>query len=171
SGYPAFQKLFGRYFGKILWMTAVGKDQAVVRDETDYVPKRVSYGHTFSTWTRDPWQVAGEFAKAAKQVCYRLRGYGKKADKFFGHVGFQSPDKKGFSFSFRAPGLTNLDDYVLRACLKKGLPMLFYCKEQGQKFRSVRLGTTELNKTSQMELFFQENPEIQRMHQAMDYLN
>lgn len=171
KGYPAFQKLFGKYFGKILWMTAAGKDQAIVMDESDYVPERVSYGHTFSTWTGDPWEVAGEFAKATKQVCYRLRGYGKKSDTFFGHVRFQSTDKEGFSFTFRAPGLTNLDDYVLQACLQKVLPLLFYCKDRGKRFRAIMLGTTKLNMTTQTELFFRENPRIQRMYGAIDYIN
>ncbi|HEX6981327.1 MAG TPA: DNA polymerase IV [Balneolaceae bacterium] len=171
KGYPAFQKLFGAHFGKMLWMTVAGKDQAVVMDESDYIPERVGYGHTFSTWTGDPWEVAGEFAKATKQVCYRLRGYGKKSDKFFGKVRFQSVKKEGFSFSFRPPGLTNLDDYVLRSCLQKVLPMLFYYKDRGKKFRSIILGTSELNLTTQTELFFQENPKIQRMYGAVDYLN
>ncbi|NGP87584.1 Y-family DNA polymerase [Fodinibius halophilus] len=171
QGYPLFQKLFGQYFGKMLWRTAAGKDRAIVSDDSEYVPERVSYGHTFSTWTNDPWQVAAEFAKATKQVCYRLRGYGKKSDKFFGNVRFQGPQKDGFSFTFRAPGLTNLDGYVLQNCLQKVMPMLFYCKKQGKKFRAIMLGTTELNMTTQMELFFQENPRLQRLHQAMDYLN
>jgi DNA polymerase-4 len=170
-GYPLFQNLFGEYFGKILWETVAGKDIGTVNDDTEYVPERVSYGHTFSTWTDDPWKVAGEFSKAVKQVCYRLRGYGKKSDKFFGTVRYQGPEKDGFSFTFRAPGLTNLDDYVLRSCLEKVMPMLFYCQKQGKQFRAIMLGTTELNMTTQMELFFQENPRLRRMHQAMDYIN
>jgi len=170
-GYPAFQKIFGQYFGKILWMTVAGKDQAVVMDQSDYVPERVSYGHTFSTWTHDPWKVAGEFAKATKQVCYRLRGYGKKSDKFFGNVRYQGPEKEGFSFTFRAPGYTNLDDYVLRSCLEKVMPMLFYYKEKGRRFRAIMLGTTELNMTTQAELFFQEDAGMRRRCKAMDYLN
>jgi len=171
QGYPLFQKLFGTYFGKMLWQTVAGKDRAKVADDTDYVPERVSYGHTFTTWTEDPWQVAGEFAKAVKQVCYRLRGYGKKADKFFGTVRFQGPEKEGFSFSFRAPGLTNLDDYVLHSCLEKVMPLLYACKRRGKQFRSIMLGTTELHMSKQTELFFEENPKLQRMHRAMDYLN
>jgi len=170
-GYPLFQSLFGKYFGKLLWETAAGKDRATVSDDTEYIPERVSYGHTFSTWTGDPWRVAGEFAKATKQVCYRLRGYGKKSDKFFGNVRFQSVDKEGFSFTFRAPGLTNLDEYVLQSCLEKVMPMLFYYKDRGKKFRAIMLGTTELNMTTQAELFFQENPRIRRMYRAIDYLN
>lgn len=170
-GYPLFQRLFGDYFGKMLWKTVAGQDRAVVSDDTDYVPERVSYGHTFSTWTDDPWKVAGEFAKATKQVCYRLRGYGKKSDKFFGTVRYQGPQKDGFSFTFRAPGLTNLDGYILHNCLEKVMPMLFYQKDRGKRFRSIILGTTELNMTTQAELFFQENPKIKRIYQAMDYLN
>ncbi len=69
---PNSRKFLG--IGKMLWMTAAGKDKAIVMDQTEYVPGRVGYGHTFSTWTDDPWKVAAEFAKAAKQVCYRLRG-------------------------------------------------------------------------------------------------
>ncbi len=170
-GYPVFQRLFGQYFGKILWMTVAGKDQAVVMDQSDYVPERVSYGHTFSTWTTDPWKVAGELAKGVRQVCYRLRGYGKKSDKFFGNVRFQGSGREGFSFTFRAPGLTNLDGYVLQSCLQKAMPMLRYCRDRGKRFRAIMLGTTELNMTTQMELFFRENPDIQRMYRAMDYLN
>jgi len=133
-----------------------------VSDDSEYIPERVSYGHTFSTWTDDPWKVAAEFAKVTKQFCYRLRGYGKKSDKYFGNVRFQGAEKRG---SHSPSG------HVLRACLVKVLPMLFYCKDQGKKFRVIMLGTTELNITSQAELFFQENPRVQRMYQAMDYLN
>jgi DNA polymerase-4 len=171
QGYPLFQDLFGDYFGKMLWKTVAGLDRAIVSDETNYVPERVSYGHTFSTWTDDPWKVGGEFAKAIKQVCYRLRGYGKKSDKFFGTVRFQGVKKDGFSFSFRTPGLTNLDDYVLRSCLKTVMPMLHYYKDQGKQFRAIILGTTELNVTTQAELFFQENENIRRMYRAIDYIN
>ncbi len=170
-GYPLFQKLFGQYFGKMLWMTVAGKDRAIVSDDTEYVPERVSYGHTFSTWTRDPWKVAGEFAKATKQVCYRLRGYGKKADRFFAHVRYQGQEKDGFSFTFGAPGLTNLDGYVLSECLKKAVPMLEYTRDQGKRFRAIMLGTTELNMSTQFELFFQEDEKIQRLYQSIDYLN
>jgi len=170
-GYPLFQDLFGEYFGRILWETAAGKDRAMIMENADYVPKRVAYGHTFSTWTDDPWQVAGEFAKAVRQVCYRLRGYGKKADKFFGFVRFQDADHRGFTFNFRTPGLTSLDGYVLRACLEKVMPMLCYFKDNGETFRSVGLSTTELHFTTQTELFFQENPNIRRMYRALDYLN
>lgn len=170
-GYPVFQDLFGQYFGKMLWEVAAGRDQAKVMEEVEYVPERVSYGHTFSTWTDDPWKVAGEFAKAVRQVCYRLRGYRKKAKKFFGFVGFQDIDKRGFSFTFNTPGLTNLDDYVLGNCLKKVLPMLLYYRDHGEKFRNITLGTTELDITTQTELFFQENPRLKRMYQAVDYLN
>ncbi|MDR8390272.1 DNA polymerase IV [Aliifodinibius sp. S!AR15-10] len=171
GGYPKFQKIFGDYFGKMLWMTAAGKDKAIVMDETEYVPERVGYGHTFSTWTDDPWKVAGEFAKAAKQVCYRLRGYGKKSDKFVGTVGFQGAKKEGFSFTFRAPGQTNLDSYVIHHCLEKAVPMLFHYKKFGRTFRSIMLSTSDLNMTTQTELFFQEDSKMKRMYQAIDYLN
>ncbi|MFH5883821.1 Y-family DNA polymerase [Halalkalibaculum sp. DA3122] len=171
NGYPAFQKIFGDYFGKILWMTVAGKDQAVVMDQTEYVPRRVGYGHTFSTWTDDPWRVAGEFAKAAKQVCYRLRGYGKKSDKFMGTVRFQGTEKEGFSFAFRAPGHTNLDRYVIKHCLEKVVPRLFHYRKFGRRFRSIMLSTTELDMTTQTELFFREETRLKRLYQAMDYLN
>lgn len=171
EGYPKFQKIFGDYFGRMLWMTVTGKDQAIVMDQTEYVPERVGYGHTFSTWTDDPWKVAGEFAKAAKQVCYRLRGYGKKADKFVGNVRFQGVEKEGFSFSFRAPGQTNLDGYVIHHCLEEVVPMLFHYKKYGRTFRAIMLSTGELNMTTQTELFFQEDPKLRRMYQAIDYLN
>lgn len=170
-GYPLFQDLFGHYFGKMLWETAAGKDRARVSDETEYVPERVAYGHTFSTWTDKPWKVAGEFAKAVRQVCYRLRGYGKKSGKFHGFVRFQDADNRGFTFSFRTPGLTNLDSYVLEACLEEVVPILGYFKKRGETFRSIGLSTVELNMTDQGELFFSEGTETRRMYRAIDYLN
>lgn len=170
-GYPLFQDLFGDYFGKMLWETAAGRDRAIVSDDTDYVPERVAYGHTFSTWTGRPWKVAGEFAKAVRQVCYRLRGYGKKSDKFHGFVRFQDAGHRGFTFSFCTPGLTNLDSYVLEACLEEVMPMLRYFRERGETFRSIGLSTVELNMTGQGELFFRESTEMRRMYQAIDYLN
>jgi hypothetical protein len=49
--------------------------------------------------------------------------------------------------------------------------MLYCCQKRRKKIRAITLGTDELNKTAQMELFFQENLAIRRLYQAVDYLN
>jgi len=170
-GKGVFADLFGAYFGKMLYETVAGQDRARVMDTTLHTPKEVSYMHTFSDWTDDPVAVEGEITKAVSQLCYRMRGYRRKAVKFAGYIRFQDVDWKGISFVFNTPGYTNLDDYVQQACLHTAMPLLHKFLREGHKIRGIGLHTIELTEGNQTDLFFREDEKIAGLYQAIDHIN
>ncbi len=170
-GPGVFQKLFGAYFGKMLFETACGKDCAKVTDRTDHVPREITYMHTFSNWTVENWRLRGEIAKAVRQLCYRMRGYDRKAEKYGGYIRIQDTTWEGISFTFATEGLTNLDDYVLKACLEIAEPLLARFLQEGHKIRGIGLNTIEMDANNQLELFFREDEKLARMYFAMDKIN
>ncbi len=171
QGPGAFQDLFGDYFGKMLFETVAGKDRAKVVDPTEHVPKEISYMHTFSDWTRDPITIEGEINKAVTQLCYRMRGYQRKAMKYAGYIRFQDVDWKGVSFIFNTPGHTNLDDYVLDGCLKGAMPLVNRFLKEGMRLRGIGLHTIDLTIGRQTELFFREDEGLSGLYQAIDGIN
>lgn len=170
-GYQVFQKLFGDYFGKMLWRTLAGKDRAMVLDKPDYIPKQVGYGHTFSDWTLDAEKVRGEIAKALSKICYRLRAYDRRARKFGGFIKFQDSEWEGVPFTFCTPGYTNLDHYVYRACLEKAMKLVRHIARRGIRMRAVRFWTEETDASSQLSLFFREDEQLGELHRAVDRIN
>ncbi len=170
-GPGVFQKLFGAYFGKILFETTCGKDCAKVMDTSEHIPREITYMHTFSDWTVEIPRLRGEIAKAVRQLCYRMRGYNRKAEKYGGYIRFQDNTWEGISFSFATEGLTNLDDYVLKACLEIAKPLFARFLREGHKIRGIGLHTVEMNENNQLELFFREDEKLARMYFAMDKIN
>jgi len=171
AGPGGFQKLFGAYFGRMLWETATGKDCAMVRDPENHVPQEVGYMHTFSDWTDEPERVQGEMAKAVRQLCYRMRGYARRAERFHGYIRFQDETWTGAGFDFRAPGLTNIDAYIVEACIASGMPLVRRFLGQGHRIRGIGLSTQELEDTRQLQLFFQEDEKVRGLFYAMDRIN
>lgn len=170
-GPGAFQKLFGAYFGRMLWETATGKDCARVLDNSNHVPREVTYMHTFSDWSVNLQRIRGEIARAVRQICYRLRGYNRKAEKFGGYIRFQDVDWEGVSFAFNTPGLTNIDDYVLPACLQAAFPLIRRFLREGHRIRGIGLHTIDLGESGQLELFFREDEKLRRLYCAIDRIN
>ncbi len=170
-GAGPFQKLFGQYFGKMLHETTVGKERARVLQNQDHVPKEVSYMHTFSDWTRDPEEVRGEIIKAIRQLCYRMRGYDRRSCKYVCYIRFQDVTWEGINFAFNTDGYTNLDDYVARACLSKGMPLVRRFLGEGHTIRGVGLHTVDLDATNQLELFFSEDEKVRNLYYAQDKIN
>lgn len=170
-GAGPFRELFGDYFGKMLFETVAGKDRAKVTDTSLHTPKEISYMHTFSDWSDDPVAIEGEIAKAVNQLCYRMRGYGRKAVKYAGYIRFQDVDWKGVSFVFNTPGETNLDDYVLQGCLDAAMPLLYRFLAEGHKIRGIGLHTIALTEGNQLDLFFREDEKIAGLYQAIDHIN
>ena len=166
-----FLKLFGAYFGRMLWETATGKDCAKIMDAAGHVPNDVSYMHTFSDWTDEIERVKGEIAKAVRQVCYRMRGYDRRAENYGCYIRFQDVTWKGVSFDFSTPGLTNLDTYVIAACLEKANPLLNRFLKEGHKIRGIGVHTIDSNANRQMELFFREDERLAGMYCAIDKIN
>jgi len=171
QGPVPFKKLFGEMQGQLFWETVTGRDRAKVLDNEVHIPDEVSYMHTFSDWTEDPVAVKGEIVKAVRKVCYRLRGYGRKARRWGCHVRYQEAHWEGYSFVFNTPGFTNLDDYVLKACLPQAMQIVKSALKKGIKIRGVGLHTIEMQQTEQMEIFFQENEQVRHLYRAADCLN
>lgn len=171
SGRGPFQRLFGPYFGKMLFETATGKDRARVLTETEHIPEDVTYMHTFSDWTREPDRVRGEIIKGVRQLCYRMRGYDRKARMFGLYIRFQDTTWQGISVRFTTPGFTNLDEYVILAALGKAMPLLYRYIGEGYTIRGIGLHTIEMTASRQLELFFEEEHRLRDMHYAIDVVN
>ena len=171
-GPGVFQRLFGSYFGKMLFETVTGKDRAMVLTEQgNHIPKEVSYMHTFSDWTIDPARIDGEIATAVRMLCYRMRGYGRRARLYTGYIRFQDVTWKGIAFRFTTDGFTNLDDYVLPACLHIARPLITYFLTEGHRIRGIGLNTLELDSSRQLDLFFHEDEKLHNLCFAIDHIN
>jgi DNA polymerase-4 len=168
-----FMRLFGANFGKMLYQTITGQDQARVLDENDnYIPKwGVSYGHTFSEGSCDVERIKGEFAIAVEHVCYRLRAYGIKANSFTGMFGFNSTDQPGVGFKFGIDGYTNIDKVVFESCMSRILPAIEGASRANMEIRNIIIGTKEIDKTEQLNLFFSEEARELERFKAIDQIN
>ena len=171
QGKVPFQKLFGEMQGQLFWETVAGRDRARVLTDEIHIPDEVSYMHTFSDWTEDPVEVKGEIVKAVRKVCYRMRGYRRKARRWGCHIRFQEAHWEGHSFTFSTSGFTNLDDYVLEAGLPEAMRIVNSALKRGIKIRGVGLHTIEMQQTEQGELFFEEDEQLRQLTRAADCLN
>ncbi len=171
SGPGVFQKLFGEMQGKLFYEIVTGRDRAKVLDNKNHVPDEVSYMHTFSDWTTDADQVKGEIVRGIRNVCYRLRGYGRRARKWVFNLRYQDVNWQGDSVVFSTPGYTNLDDYVMHACLPIAMNMVEAALGAGERLRGVGLHTVEMIHSNQVELFFQEKENLLNLHRATDLIN
>lgn len=170
-GPAPFRKLFGEMQGRLFWETVTGRDQARILTNEIHVPDEVSYMHTFSDWTDDPVLVRGEIIKAVRKVCYRMRGYQRKARQWSCHIRYQQAHWEGVSFAFTTPGYTNLDDYVLDACLPGAMHIIKSALQKGIRIRGIGMHTIEMQQTEQLEIFFHEEERIQNLYRAADCLN
>lgn len=168
-----FMRLFGSNFGKMLFQTITGKDQARILEENDYYTPKwgVSYGHTFSEGSCDVERIKGEFAIAIEQVCYRLRAYEIKAASFSGMFGFNNGEQPAVGFKFGLDGYTNVDKLVFDACMARILPAIKAACEAGKEIRNIIIGTKEIDKTEQLNMFFQNEPEQIERLKAIDRIN
>ena len=171
QGKVPFQKLFGDMQGQLFWETVTGRDKAKVLTEEVHIPDEVSYMHTFSDWTENLVEVKGEIVKAVRKVCYRMRGYRRKARKWGCHIRYQEAHWEGQSFTFNTHGFTNLDDYVLDACLPGAMRIVKSALKKGIKIRGIGLHTIEMQQTEQIELFFREEEQVRHLYRAADCLN
>ncbi len=169
-GYPLFQKVFGQYFGKIVWEMIAGKDRARVLTE-EPPPELLNYMHTFSDRTKNPDRVAGEIMKGVQQLCYRMRGYRVKANQYFCYLCVQSRDWDGPKFRFNTTGHTNLDEYIYQECITKARPMVNELIRRGHAMRGIGIGTVSLYRTNQQELFFEEDSKMRQFYLAQDAIN
>ncbi|MEX0769379.1 MAG: DNA polymerase IV [Balneolaceae bacterium] len=171
EGPAPFRKLFGEMQGQLFFETVTGRDKAKVLNNENHVPDEVSYMHTFSDWTRNTEQIKGEVVKAVRKVCYRMRGYERKARRWGCHIRYQDVEWDGVSFAFNTPGYTNLDDYVLSACLPKAMEGVQAALRKGHTIRGIGLYTIEMKHTDQLEIFFREDHRMKNLYRATDCLN
>lgn len=171
QGPAPFQKIFGEMQGQLFWETVTGRDKAKVLDNDEHVPDEVSYMHTFSDWTDDPILVKGEIVKAVRKVCYRMRGYKRKARRWGCYIRYQDAHWDGTKFAFNTPGFTNLDEYVLRTCMPEAMRRVKDTIRKGIKIRGIGFHTIEMQFTEQLELFFNEEEQVRHLYRAVDCLN
>jgi len=152
------QRLFGPNFGHMLYDSITGNDQSrILAEYNQYIPKHgVGYGHTFSEGADNVQQIKGEFAIAVQILCYRMRSYGFRSAGFSGYIGFNQPEKKGIPFRFATPAYTYIDDYVYQYGMEAVLPLVKHALRQGREIRNIVIGTHEIDKSQQMNLFFRE---------------
>ncbi len=170
SGPIPFQKLFGNMFGKMMHDTVTGKDMARILDNEQHVPEQVTYMHTFSTWTKDPWEVKGELIKAVRQLGYRMRGYSLRACKFVAYIRFQDSEWKGINVLFGTNGFTNIDDYLQEACLPAVMPRVVKAIEAGHRIRGIGIMTINVDASHQLELFFADQVKLSSLYKAKDHI-
>ena len=170
-GPSPFQKLFGEMQGKLFYEIVTGRDQARILDNDDHIPDEVSYMHTFSDWSDNVDQIRGEIVKAVRKVCYRLRGYNRKSRRWGCHIRYQDVEWDGVTFAFATPGYTNLDDYVLNACLPQALRTIRQALRAGNTIRGIGLHTIDMLKIDQLELFFCEDDQMRSLYRAADCIN
>lgn len=166
-----FRKLFGEMQGQLFYEIVTGRDKAKVLENDGHIPDEVSYMHTFSDWSVDPYQIRNEVIKAIRKVCYRLRGYQRKSRRWACHIRFQDVQWDGTTFVFVTPGYTNLDEYVIEACLPQAEQIVRQALRSGHKIRGVGLHTIEMLQVDQLELFFNEDEQMRRLYEATDCLN
>lgn len=172
-GARVFQNLFGQYFGKLLYQMVAGKDRAKVLTPEDAVsnPKQLNYKHTFSDYTDDIDRVRGELNKAVSQLCYRMRGYDVKADKYYCFLQVQDRQHPGIGFKFKTEGKTNLDDYICYECMKRAESTLKRLLDEGLTMRGVGLGALSFKSRNQLNLFFTESETTKRFYLVQDAIN
>jgi len=170
-GYPIFQKLFGQYFGKIIWEMIAGKDRAKVLTGQHITKEQLSYNHTFSTRTGDIVQVRGEIMKGITRLSYRMRAYGIQAQKYFCFIGIQHKDHKGLGFRFNTNGYTNLDDYIHYECMRKARPRIKALLDRDFTLRRMSIGTVKVDHSGQQEMFFAEDAQMRNFYLAQDAIN
>ncbi len=157
-----FIRLFGANFGRMLYQTITGNDQGRVMDEISaaYKPKHgVSYGHTFSEGSCDVVRIRGEFAVAIQHLCYRMRSYNIRANSYSGVIGFNKQELPSVGFRFVTQAHTNIDDYVFSACMEKVMPAIKNAAASNMEIRNLVIGTHQIDKTNQMNLFFSDEAE------------
>lgn len=170
-GPSVFQRLFGKMQGQLFYEIVTGRDRAKILDNDMHVPDEVSYMHTFSDWTTNIEEVKGEVVRAIRNVCYRLRGYKRRARKWGFHLRYQDSTWQGDTVVFVTDGYTNLDDYVMQVCLPVAMEMIHRALKHGESFRGVGLHTIEMIHSNQIELFFREEPQVQDLYRATDLIN
>ncbi len=172
-GYHPFQQLFGEYFGKLMYEMVAGKDRAKVLTAEAIAPppKQLNYMHTFSDWTKNIHRVEGEIMKGIGQLCYRMRGYGVKADQYYCYLRVQDQKWSGIKFRFNTEGKTNLDDYIFYECMRKARQNLKQLFERGFAMRGIGIGASSFEQTAQLELFFKEKQKARKFYLLQDAIN
>lgn len=82
--------------------------------------------------------------------------------------GFNEQDKSGVGFRFVTEAHTNIDDYVYMALMDKVEPAIQKACEHGLEIRNIGLGTHKIDKTNQLNVFFQDDEDKVARVKAVD---
>lgn len=168
-----FIRLFGPHFGRMLFETITGQDQGRILEENyEYSPKwGVSYGHTFSEGSTDPEAIKGELAIGIEMICYRMRAYSIRSSSFGGHIGFDKNNYPNIGFRFVTPSFTYITKYVYDECMKELAELIESFCHRKIAIRNLTISTQNMDKTSQMNLFFRDEAKHIQRYQAIDRIN
>lgn len=170
-GPAPFIKLFGSYFGRLLWEVATGRDVGGVVEELVHRPKELSYLHTFPRPSGSRDAVMNELLKAVSKVAYRMRGYRAYASHFVGYLRFQDASWNGVQFRFSAGQPTNMDDLINAGMRGRARMLVTKVLTQGHKLRGVGLSTLGLTYNKQGNLFERNTELMGNLYVAVDRLN
>jgi DNA polymerase IV len=76
------RKIFGHNEGEIFWRMARGEEETIIIENKIKPIQTITHMHTFPVKTMDKEQIWGEISIGLERMCYRLRGFKKKASDF-----------------------------------------------------------------------------------------
>ena len=121
--------------------------------------------------SHDLQRIKGEFAIAISQICYRMRAYGIRANNYsgmFGYNEYENRSANNVSFRFVTDMYTNIDEYVYEALMEKIEPALIKACDYKMEIRNLVIGTHQIDKTNQINLFFSDEPKHSKRWKAID---
>ena len=90
-----------------------------------------------------------------EMICYRMRAYGIRSSSFGGHIGFDKNNYPNIGFRFVTPSFTHITKYVYDECMKELAELIESFCHRKIAVRSLTISTQNMDKNSQMNLFFQ----------------
>jgi nucleotidyltransferase/DNA polymerase involved in DNA repair len=110
------QSKFGPQIGASIWRVATGNDQTPV-DSESYTPKEYHHIHTFVHPTVDKAVLKRELQLGIAHICYRMRAFNCRADRWELYVRFRSPQWEGVPSHSQRLALLSA---TLQSCAKPG---------------------------------------------------
>ena len=82
--------------------------------------------------------------------------------------GYNKQGAGGVGFRFVTDGYTNIDDYIYKACMDEVGYAIEKACEKEIEIRNIAIYPNQIDKSSQLDVFFQEDEELKAQIKAMD---
>lgn len=86
----------------------------------------------------------------------------------FGYNEYENRSANNVSFRFVTDMYTNIDEYVYEALMEKIEPALIKACDYKMEIRNLVIGTHQIDKTNQINLFFSDEPKHSKRWKAID---